>query len=381
MTKKEIESLVNKYLEGRCTPAEKKLLDDFLQSYQNSDSKWIASELGNRLMIESKLYENIQKKIEGFDAPNSGGSIKRTRPYRKYAAILVLGIFCSSALYVFKQHFTSKETLDTNTITLTLDNGEVRTISEDGSLQVTDTEGNIIGEQQGKQLIYSNDSNTEKLAYNTIIVPYGKLFDIRLSDGSHVFLNAGTTLKYPVKFINGSERQVFLKGEAYFEVAKDEQDPFVVTVENQMNVRALGTAFNISSYEEDRTINTVLIEGSVGIYDKEKTFNLNEATLLDPNHKAAWHREHHEIGIERVETEVYTAWMQRKLIFKHAPFNVLKKKLERFYNVNIQNKNRVLDESTFNASFNNETIDQVLQTLSSSTNIIYKIKGNEIIIE
>lgn len=381
MTKKKTEKLVNKYLEGKCTPIEKKLLEDFLQSYQNSDDFWITSEYGDKKILEDKLFDNIQNKIKIFNEPYSKRSISKNRSYLKYAAILILGVFCASATYLYHNHFSQETPVDSNVITLTLDNGEVKTINEDGSLQVTDANGDIIGEQQGKQLIYSDDSNTEELAYNTLTIPHGKLFDLKLSDGTHVFLNAGTTLRYPIKFINGMDRNVFLHGEAYFEVAKDKEHPFIVTVDDKMNVRALGTAFNISSYEEDIDINTVLIEGSVGIYDKEQEFNLSKATLLDPNYKASWDRTLNKIEIEEVETGIYTAWIDRKLIFRHAPFKAIKKKLERYYNVTIQNNNKVLDEITYNASFNNETIDQVLKTLSISTNIIYKIKDNTIIIE
>ncbi|GAA3553401.1 FecR family protein [Snuella lapsa] len=380
-SRKEIESLIDKYLEGRCTPTEKKLLEKFLQSYQKDDEGWVEAKHGERQLIQDNLYKKIQKRIarNGNQYPNS--FLKRKRGYLKFAAILILGIFCVSSIYVFRNQLFFKGSLDKNDVILTLDNGEVKTIREDGNTQVKDANGNVVGQYIGKHLIYSSDSEVEKLVYNTLTVPYGKLFDLRLSDGTHVFLNAGTTLKYPVKFIKGMERNIFLDGEAYFEVAKDKEHPFIVTVDDKINVRALGTTFNISSYEEDRAINTVLLEGSVGIYKKEEPFNLKEAAILSPNDKASWDKKQREIDVEEVETDIYTAWMDRKLIFKHTPFKIIRKKLERYYNVTIQNKNAVLEESTFNASFTNETIEQVLQTLSSGSNIIYKIKNKKIVIE
>ncbi|MBJ6367750.1 FecR family protein [Snuella sedimenti] len=381
MTRKEIEILVGKYLENRCDPNEKKLLEDFLESYQGDGENWIATKHGNRQLVENRLYEKLQKQIAGNDRQYSNKFVNAKNRYLRFAAILILGIFCASSIYIIKEHLFFKESLDENVITLTLDNGNVEVIREDGSSQVTDANGNIVGQYTGKHLIYTNDSSVEKLAYNTLTVPYGKLFDLHLSDGTHVFLNAGTSLRYPVKFIKGMERNVFLDGEAYFEVAKDQEHPFIVTVDDKINVRALGTTFNISSYEEDETINTVLLEGSVGVYNKEEGFNLKEATVLEPNHKAAWDKTQNKINIEEVETDIYTAWMDGKLIFRHTPFKVIRKKLERYYNVTIQNKNEVLEESTFNASFTNETVEQVLQTLSSGSNIIYKIKNNKVLIE
>ena len=160
---------------------------------------------------------------------------------------------------------------NSNEVTLTLDNGKVEVVSEEDEKSIVDESGTVIGEQNGTEINYtdSQKSNIEKLVYNELTIPNGKRFYLVLSDGTKVTLNAGTSLRFPVKFLKGQSRKVFLKGEAYFDVAKDKSHPFIVNV-NEVNVEVLGTEFNISCYPEDANVSTVLIEGSVKLYDQDK---------------------------------------------------------------------------------------------------------------
>src|SRR5690606_25979719 len=207
----------------------------------------------------------------------------------------------------------------------------------------------------------------------------GKQFDVVLSDGTHVFLNSGTSLRYPVTFIKGKDRTVFLSGEAYFEVAKDEGHPFVVDA-NEIQIEALGTKFNVSRYPEDSNINTVLVEGSIELQIKGNDATLSVPTLLEPGYKAEWQKEEIGIMVQNVETELYTAWMQGKLVFRNTRFKEIRKILERRYSVTIINKDPVLDEQLYDATFDIETIDQVLESFSKSYDIEYVIVNNEVII-
>lgn len=227
----------------------------------------------------------------------------------------------------------------------------------------------------------SNNTKNETLVYNELYVPYGKRLQVILSDGTHVHVNAGTTLKYPIRFIEGKERKVFLEGgEAFFDVTKDEKNAFIVNV-NKQNIKVLGTRFNVSSYPEDEINHVVLVEGSVSLYENSKAHNDDEAILLEPGFKAGWNTKHNNILISEVDTSTYTGWIEGKLIFKNIPFKSIRKKLERFYNVTIINNNKVLDNNTYNAVFDVETIDQVLETLNENYPIEYVIENNQIIIK
>ena len=108
------------------------------------------------------------------------------------------------------------------------------------------------------------------MVYNTLKIPYGKKFEVQLSDGTIVHLNAGTSLRYPVQFVKNQSRQVYLTGEAFFEVSKDKAHPFTVNTQ-EVNVEVLGTKFNVNSYTEDVSTDVVLVEGKVSLYKDKKT--------------------------------------------------------------------------------------------------------------
>ena len=186
-----------------------------------------------------------------------------------------------------------------------------------------------------------------------------------------VFLNAGSSLKYPVQFLEETQREVFITGEAYLKVAKDSGNPFIVSADN-LNVRVLGTEFNVSAYPEDNTTEVVLVEGSVGLYtDAQKQEYETKHTLLKPGFKGVLNKDKNNIQQEKVVTSIYTSWMKDELVFRKMTFNNILKKLERHYDVVIINKNEVLSEKIFNANFGNEPLENVLKELKENYGIQY----------
>ncbi|WP_431243682.1 FecR family protein [Flavobacterium sp. P21] len=218
------------------------------------------------------------------------------------------------------------------------------------------------------------------MVYNTIKIPYGKKFRLQLSDGTFVHLNSGTTLKYPIKFIAGENRQVFLDGEAFFDVAKDKKHPFIVNVDN-LNVRVLGTHFNVSNYPEDTSTDVVLVEGSVGMYQPNEEFDALKNTILKPGFKGTFNKENTKISTKPVITDIYTSWINGGLTFRNMTFKNIITKLERRYNVTIVNKNEKLANEKFNASFKEESIENVMSYFNDIHGINYTIKGNQILIK
>jgi transmembrane sensor len=201
-----------------------------------------------------------------------------------------------------------------------------------------------------------------------------------LSDGTHVHLNSGSSLRYPVAFIQGTSRKVFLTGEAYFDVAEDEKRPFLVNA-NEIDIQVLGTKFNVSNYPEDANINTVLVEGSVELLRSSKGITGLESVILKPGHKAEWHKNSNEVSLSNVDTSLYTAWIKGKLVFRNTSFRQIREALQRHYNVVIHNKNVQLEEQIYDATFDIETIDQVLESFNRSWAIDYIIIDNEVFIE
>lgn len=317
--------------------------------------------------LESKLDNNKSK-------PGFSGLIM-------YAAIFLLLVGLG---YFFTQQKSNSDLpiIDENAITLQLGNGIIQVITEDGEQTFVDKKGKLIGTQKGNVLNYksvANDLDTSKPIYNELSIPYGKTFKLVLSDGTTIHLNAGSSIKYPVKFIEGAQREVFLNGEAFFDVIKNSNQPFVVNV-NKLNVRVLGTKFNVSSYPEDKNINTVLVEGSVALHDKDYAYNASTAVLLEPGYKGEWNPDSKETSVAKVDTNEYTGWVEGRMIFRNTPFKIIRKKLERHYNISIKNNNKILEERTYNAVFDIESIEQVLRTLNEIYSIEYTIDQDEIVI-
>ncbi len=314
---------------------------------------------------------------------------RKARSLMKYAAV---GLVFLALGYFFQQDGMKGNRPDKlvpkeEAITITLDNGAIETLNPLANRNVTDAHGNIIGSQNRTKLTYrestapsTESADFQKLVYNTLKVPYGKRFDVILSDGTHVFLNAGTSLRYPVQFLKGFDRTVFLTGEAYFDVAKDREHPFKVHAD-ELDIEVVGTKFNVSHYPEDANINTVLVEGSVALHKEGDDEESAGGTLLKPGFKAEWRKTGNAIAIENVDTQIYTAWVHGKLVFRNTPFRKIRQALERKYNVIIKNRNKDLDEQLFDAIFDIETIAEVLESFNKSYAIKYKIKDNEVIIQ
>ncbi|RTY77515.1 FecR family protein [Flavobacterium sp. LS1P28] len=381
------QALLQKFILNQCDKNETESVIAYIQKINDSsdlpsvedvlallEEKPVLSELDANRIHNTILKLANQKQKET--------SRKRSRIWRYVAASVFIGVLFSG--YFFKNYFFGNPSdqliIDTKNITLQLENGTIKVIKEDGSTEVVDAAGNIVGTQKGNLLIYNKEDAAQKtLTYNTLTVPYGRRFELQLSDGTSIHLNAGTSLKYPVNFIEGKNRQVFLEGEGFFKVAKDAKHPFIVN-SNDMDVRVLGTQFNISSYPEDEQINTVLVEGLVSVYGENEVYNSKTAVKLNPGFKAAWQKNNKQIAVSKVDTEMFTDWINGKIIFRHLPFKNIIKKLERHYNVDIVCNNKRLNNELFTASFEKETIEQVLTTFNKNYAINYTIKDNKIII-
>ena len=293
----------------------------------------------------------------------------------QYAAVFValLGIV---AVFQFQNKKETKVEIPSDAIQLVLENGDIEVLSPNGDKQIIKKNGEVVASQKENEISYRSDKSMDKLVYNEIKIPYGKTFHIALSDGTTVYMNAGSSLKFPVQFIKGHNREVTLEGEAFFEVTKDKKHPFVVKTRG-VDVRVLGTKFNVSSYKEDAEINTVLVEGSVSLSNGA---NPKQKTLLVPGEKGSWSAGKQAIAVEKVDTRIYTEWMTGEIVFRKATFKEMVTKLERSYNVTIESNNQALLDKKFNASFNKniESIDEVLDAMSKIQQFSYQRKGNEI---
>lgn len=332
----------------------------------------------NSLNLDA-AWNDVLRKFEENDN-NIKGRIPSS--LLKYAAIFIGFIGLALAYFLLNdkniKNFVPINR-DDNTITLQLENGEIHLLSSDGNQQLKDKNGKVYVTQQGTKLAYDQEADIQKLVYNTLRIPYGKRFEIKLSDGTSVHLNAGSTLKYPIKFIAGQRRQVFLTGEAYFDVSEDKKHPFVVS-SSKLDVQVLGTKFNVAAYPEDPDITTVLVEGSVELVNTNVQLKFNPVKL-EPGYKAIWDKQNAVVEQEVVDTDIYTGWISGKLVFKKIPFSKMLPKLERHFNVSIRNEYPELEREVFTATYDIENIEEVLNSLNVDTPFEFSKHNNEIIIQ
>lgn len=348
----------------------KKLVQaDFLVKYE--DNPWSTEEA-----FESFLYTIKEKETTKVRPLYAGNQIW------KYAAVIMI-IVGSSLFFLLNQGLgiDIPVKVDPNQITLQLENGEVLIFdpesdaivqSENGSTVVTLANGVLT--QKDAQIKEGNIRN------NTIKVPYGQNLSVTLQDGSVVMLNSGSSLTYPSSFEGMEHREVQLDGEAFFEVAKNPDQPFIVRTET-MYTQVFGTVFNVTAYKEDGTSEVVLVEGSVGVGVPDITSS-DGLQMLKPSQKASkLIGGKNDFVVENVDVSPYISWTKGVLAFENEPMGQIIKRLQRQYNLKITNQYEALDERRFTGMFDEESIDNVLRTIQAHTHFSYDIEESTITIK
>ncbi|HEY1194590.1 FecR family protein [Flavobacterium sp.] len=382
MTVKKSERLIVKFITNQASHEEIEELTEWLKEEENQTvfKDFVKTNYAIDTTLNTFDSTEVRKQLsERIQKENNVFYKRRFSSYYKYAAILIVAL---GGFYFYKN--TEKSHSKQNVvipredeIVLQLGN-ESQNLDPNDDKNITDKNGNVIGRQEKDRLVYTKAYSGGALVYNTIRIPYGKKFEVQLSDGTLVHLNAGTTLRYPVQFVKNQNRQVYLLGEAYFEVEKDKEHPFDVNTQN-VNVEVLGTKFNVDTYSENTNTDVVLVEGKVSLYKDQKT--KENQVFLKPGEKGSNEKGQFAITKEQVNTEYYTAWVKGSLVFKNASFEDIIKKLERRYNVTFINRNKKLGREIFNARFDNEPIEVVLKYFSDSYAIDYNIDRDKITIK
>lgn len=223
-------------------------------------------------------------------------------------------------------------------------------------------------------LIYDSEDEGKQVEYHTIRVPRGGEYNLQLSDNTKVYLNAGSSLRYPVRF-TGDKREVVLIGEGYFEVAKDSTKPFIVKAGN-IDVRVLGTAFNVNAYPDEECISTTLVEGKVQVdYGTERQF-------MQPGTRLVYDKSNEHAEVNVVDVEMYTSWKDGYYYFKRETLDNIMDVLSRWYDLNIFYQNPDLKRLEFGGRLKRyEDIDYLLQKMEETEDVKFIIKGNSITVK
>ncbi|WP_374172550.1 FecR family protein [Flavobacterium tructae] len=361
--------LIYKYLSNEASEREVKTLFDWIDASEENKKyfiqvkkTWALAALSETVSNDSAAVISIQPK-------------KKAIQYLKYAAVFLVLFGLGKLAFDFSQpsKTASKE------IVLEWADGRTEIMAKDKpTVLVLDGNKNLIAKKFPNHIIYFGKVEDQKVVYNTLKVPYGKRFSLTLSDGTVVSLNSGTSLRYPEQFGTNGKRNVYLTGEAFFEVAKDKEHPFIVNA-NQVDIEVLGTKFNISAYPETPTVNSTLVEGSIQMYETENKQNL---VLLKPNQMATWQNNTKKITTKAIDPAFYTAWTKGELAFKDTPFSTIAKIIQRTYDVEIINENSDLAKQNFTGTIkiSESSVENILELLKRDTPFNYSIKQNTITI-
>ncbi|WP_159516936.1 FecR family protein [Sunxiuqinia indica] len=375
------DNLIQKHLRNELNDSELEELSRKLQEDEQFRLEFQAQVKQEFLVDQWRLQESRDAKLHRVEQSGLFHE-ERVRSiysgWKKYAAAVVFVLLCG---YAVLQLTPKRSEIYEDEIVLTLSDGTMKTISEDSQETFSEQRGKQVIEVQNNTLTYqeSVDGETEVIAFNELEVPAGKRYHIRLSDGTLVFVNSGSHLRYPVNIHRQNSREVFLSGEAYFEVVKDSLHPFVVHANSELDVRVLGTHFDVRAYADDATIKTTLAEGKVEV---SLTAMPDIKAILAPGEAASWAKDDQKLEVAAANMDNEMAWIQNKLLFIDEPFAEVRKKIERSYGVQIQNELPELDSVRFNGDFDieTETIEDVLSAFSATGYFNYTKQNNVITI-
>lgn len=260
------------------------------------------------------------------------------RNIMRYAAVAFLFFFIGSSLVYLYMESRQPEVFVDNTglpaqvqePVLILGNNEQVKLNQGKSELVYSSEGEL---KINRETTLPKQEAGEMPEMNTLVIPYGSRSEVVLSDGTKVWLNAGSRLIYPSRFVD-KDREVFLSGEAFFDVTENDAQPFIVKTAD-VKVEVLGTKFNVFAYPEDYSVQTVLTEGSVKIRKSDARL-FNKAIKLEPGQMAYFNKKSEEVHVQNVDTEQYTSWTKGLWCFSNTDFNRIVKRLERYYNIRFQ---------------------------------------------
>lgn len=384
MDNSKAQALIEKYKSGKLNPSEQQQLED-----------WYAKLAGSNPLnlqdgeLEQNL-DDIWKMIRSNTTQPAKTTAKSIPLWKSIAAAAAISIIISAAalyFYVPKQHQDSltREYAGTgiqpggNRATLTLADGKVIALDEAVNGKLAEQSGITITKTKDGQVVYTvNDEAVaaDRNLINTISTPKGGQYQVNLPDGTRVWLNAGSSLRYPARF-SGTERRVALSGEAYFEVTKStinaKHIPFIVHTDKQ-DITVLGTHFNVNAYSDEPGIKTTLLEGAVKV---SRNGAPAEGLVLKPGQQSSMTG--NKLNVSTVNTEEAIAWKNGMFMFKDADLKTVMRTIARWYDVEVLYEGTLPDKEFSGDIYRNLNLSQVLDVLSFYK-VHFRVEGKKIIV-
>ncbi|WP_417885754.1 FecR family protein [Zunongwangia sp.] len=368
------ERLVEKFIRGDLSGEELKKLDSLLNEKENKRHFKEILSLDYRLNKRWLKIEKV-KKDKLFAKIMKVPLVRKLNPYQNLLRIAAVFVIFLGGGVLYYMSFETKPVPE-KMVTLDLDTGVHKKLEKGVNGVIAETPDVRI-EQRGDTLAYmSKNQYNPIISFDEIHVPFGKSSVVALADGTLINLNAGSSLRYPNGFKSEGAREVFLTGEAYFQVSHDKERPFVVHTDD-LEIEVLGTHFNVQAYADEKTSNTVLVNGVVQVKQKS---NPEDSVVLKPGMQALYIQGSESLETTHVDTAPYTAWVKGKLYFDQADFTEIARILERKFDVQIHVNDTALKREKFTAKFKAESLEQILESFNGSYPFNYKIKQNTVVI-
>ena len=382
-SKKAFSKIIKKYLKGKASDSEVSFLEKYYNHFEKESSFTWRLSVNDKENLERELFAGILQKTT---KKKKIFQLSKICWYKQAAAALILLFIGLGTYYNFIATNDSETTVITTPVLakkdlppgrsraiLTLSNGSTVVLDSIGNGFVTQQSNTQIVKTAKGQLSYTTlNQNSKELVYNSVSTPRGGQYQLVLPDGTKVWLNAASSIRFPVAFV-GKERKVTITGEAYFEVAKDKKKPFIVSSAN-MDVEVLGTHFNVSAYAEESIVKTTLLEGSVKINNKKSEVYLVPGQQSQLNNSGQFSIKNN------IDVDKEIAWTKGKFQFNSNTIQEIMLQLSRWYDVEVIYQGKVSSE-TFSAIIKRSSnISQVLKLMEAS-GVKFDIEGKKIYVK
>jgi len=380
MTKEEYTLLYEKYTAGHCSEQEKELFEAYTDEFSLTDAPWDAAKLGDEKSIMGRIYSRLHEKIQV--KPKSGWFLW----YKFSAAAAILLIMGSGLFYYYKNPadlpFSEDKTAEINVIKpgskkaiLTLNDGSTIVLDDSKNGVVANQGKTVISKSKDGRIVYNSagapPATEATEVYNTISTPRGGETQLLLPDGTKVWLNAESSIKFPAVFC-GKLRKVELSGEAYLEVAENKAVPFKVLVKGT-EVEVLGTHFNINAYGDKPEVNTTLLQGSVRLRN-----GVNES-MLKPGQSGISHQ-NGKLTVKEVNVEDAVAWKNGYFVYRNEDIYSIMAKAARWYDVDVVYQGAMKGKEFYGRGQRYEHISELLRNLELTGEVHFKVQGRRVVV-
>lgn len=377
--------LLQLYLLGDITEEERQELEDWCKETPQNRNLFEQICQEDLFSKERSVYEKIDdtKALRTFEKHVRKVSTRGFGRWWKYAAVLLLPILVVGLwklVYEVEQvpvvtSSVSQIQPGCSRAVLVLDDGRTVFLKEEEEGVISEDKGIMVtGERDRLVYTSSEGKNVDELRFNELEIPRGGEYKVRLADGTLVYLNSATRMKYPVKF-DEKERKVYLSGEAYFEVAKDPERPFFVEMEG-VEVRVYGTSFNVNTHQKGN-VQTVLVKGSIGV----KVLSSGMESVIRPGQMAEFKQGNTKVDVKDVNVAVYTDWKDGICRFENQRLEDILTVLSNWYDVDIFYQTVSVKELHFSGYMERyKDVSVILEAITLSTGVTFSIQGKTIIV-